>query len=90
MRAGDLSSSLTWAAFKWDAVLGSESKNRLSSAHNLLQQVMMKLNECAPRGPGNEIKKDLLSSAELALELIIKTQGEMSQELETTGVKHER
>jgi hypothetical protein len=88
MRAGDLSYSLTWATFKWGIVLGSENKNRLSNAHDFLQKIMMKLNESAPRGPDEKIKKDIISSAELTLELIIKTQGEISQELETTGVKH--
>jgi len=90
VRAVELSMSLTWVTSKWEIILGPQRKNRLDNTCNLLRQIIMKLNESDPRGPDEEIKKDLLSSAELALEQVIKTQGEISQELETTGVKYER
>lgn len=90
LRADDLSASLSLAIAKWDNVFDIESKNRLDSARNLLRQIIMKLNESEPRGPSEEIKKDLLTSADLALEQIISTQGQLSRDIETSGADYAR
>lgn len=89
-RAAELSMSLIWTTSKWKIVLGSQRKDRLDNACNFLRQIIMKLNESDPLGPSDEIKKDLLASATLALEQIVITQGEISQELETIGMDHGR
>lgn len=89
-RADDLSASLTLAIAKWDNVLDIKSKNRLDNAKNLLRQIIMKLNESEPDGPDEEMKRYLLASANLALEQIISTQGQLSRDIETSGAKYER
>jgi len=90
LRADDLSASLSLVVAKWKNVLDIESKNRLDNAKNLLRKIIMKLNESEHGGPGEETKRDLLISADLALEQIISAQGQISQDIETSGVDYER
>ncbi|MGH7451117.1 MAG: hypothetical protein ACRENG_07225 [bacterium] len=90
LRTDELIAALTWAISKWDLVLGTDRTRHLTNAQNLLRQIRTKLDESEARGLNEEMKRDLLTSAQLVLEEVITIQGQISRDIETTGVEYER
>lgn len=90
LRTDELIAALTWAISKWDLVLGTDRTRRLTNAQNLLRQIRTKLDASEARGLNEEMKRDLLTSAQLVLEEVTTIQGQISRDLETTGVEYER
>jgi hypothetical protein len=87
LRADDVVASLALITTKWKLILGANNTKDLLQAKRRVRSVAQVLDKMSPDLPDQDVAAKLISKTELSRELIVSTQGNLSYEIETVGVK---